>query len=85
MKSTVSIKGQVTIPIEVRRHLGLRPGTLVTFDLRPEGAFLRRGKSGEHPVDRVFGSLRLSTSVDAALDAVRGPRARPAAKKTRPR
>ena len=84
MKSTVSSKGQVTIPMEVRRRLGLRTGTVVTFDLRPEGALLRRGKSGEHPVDKMFGSLRLSTSVDAALDALRGPRPR-TAKRSRPR
>jgi AbrB family looped-hinge helix DNA binding protein len=27
MKSTVSSKGQVTIPIEIREHLGLKAGT----------------------------------------------------------
>ena len=32
--ATLSSKGQITIPSEVRRHLGLRKGDRVEFDIR---------------------------------------------------
>ncbi len=34
------------------------------------------GDSGEHPVDRVFGLLRLPKRADTLLDEMRGPRPR---------
>lgn len=36
----VTQKGQVTIPLEVRRALGIRPGTDVEFELGRRGARL---------------------------------------------
>jgi AbrB family looped-hinge helix DNA binding protein len=74
MKSTISSKGKVTIPVEIRKRLGLRPGTPVTFELRKGGVLMRKGAPGRHPVDRVFGTLRQRRSVDALLDEMRGPR-----------
>ena len=73
MSSTISSKGQITVPAALRDRLGLRPGTPVIFESHPRGALIRKGTKGEHPVDLVFGTLRLETSVDAALDALRGP------------
>src|ERR1700730_15068774 len=35
--STVTSKGQITIPKEVRERLGLRTGDRVSFDLREDG------------------------------------------------
>ncbi len=78
MKSTISSKGQITVPIEIREALGLRAGTRVVFERRPEGALLRKGTSGEHPVDRAYGTLQLKASVDGELDEMRGPRLRTA-------
>ena len=75
MKSTVSSKGQVTIPIEIREHLGLKAGTPVLFQKHPQGALLRKGTQGTHPVDQVFGSLVAVGPVDALLEEMRGPRA----------
>jgi AbrB family looped-hinge helix DNA binding protein len=74
MKSTISSKGQITVPVEIRDELGLRPGTIVSFELREGGVFLRKGTSGEHPVDRLFGHLHLDRPVDVLLDEMRGPR-----------
>lgn len=74
MRSRVSSKGQITIPVELREDLGLREGTLVIFERRPEGAMLRKGITGEHPVDKIYGLLQLDTSVDKLLDEMRGPR-----------
>jgi AbrB family looped-hinge helix DNA binding protein len=74
MKSTISAKGQITVPIEIRERLGLRPGTPVVFEARQDGALMRKAALAEHPVDGVFGTLRGAGSVDATLDALRGPR-----------
>ncbi len=85
MRSRVSSKGQITIPAELREDLGLREGTLVVFERRPEGAMLRKGTTGEHPVDRVYGLLKLRSSVDVLLDEMRGPRPRVGRKRDRKR
>jgi AbrB family looped-hinge helix DNA binding protein len=85
MRSRVSSKGQITIPVELREDLGIREGTVVVFERRPEGAMLRKGTTGEHPVDRVYGLLRLGTSVDRLLDEMRGPRPRTNPKAVRQR
>jgi AbrB family looped-hinge helix DNA binding protein len=78
MKGTVSSKGQITLPVAVRRQLGLAAGTPLEFELRKDGVFLRKGTRGAHPVDQVYGRLKLSKPVDESLDELRGPRpARP--------
>ena len=76
MTSTVSSKGQVTLPAAVRRALGLRPGTPVEFELVPGGAVVRKGVRGPHPVDRVYGMLGSGRRSDDLVDEVRGPRPR---------
>ena len=85
MRSTVSSKGQITIPAQLREEMGLRAGSPVVFERRPEGALLRRGTQGVHPVDRAFGRLRLSVGVDAVMDDMRGPRPAPRRKRGRTR
>ncbi len=74
MKSTISAKGQITVPVEVRNRLGLVPGTPVEFEIRKGEAVLRKGHTAHHPVDRVFGILKLDQPVDDLLDEMRGPR-----------
>lgn len=78
MRSIISSKGQVTVPVEVRERLGLLPGTQVEFELREEGVLLRKEIHGSHPVDRVWATLRLERPVDEVLDEMRGPRPRKA-------
>lgn len=77
MKSNISSKGQITVPAKVRNHLGLVPGTPVEFELRERDVVLRKGVSGSHPVDQVFGVLSLAGPVDELLDEMRGPRPKP--------
>ena len=74
MKSVVSTKGQVTLPAEVRSKLGLTVGTAVQFELREGGVLLRKGGGALHPVDLVFGRLKLGRPVDTLLDEMRGVR-----------
>jgi AbrB family looped-hinge helix DNA binding protein len=76
MKSTISSKGQITVPAAVRDQLGLRTGTVVQFVVRPEGVMLVKGGGGKHPVDHVFGVIKPAQRVDSLdlLDRMRGPR-----------
>ena len=66
-------KGRVTVPMEVREKLGLRPGTVIEFELREDGVLLGKGTRGTHPVDQVFGILKLKQAVDRLIDEMRGP------------
>ena len=82
MTSTISAKGQITVPKAVRDKLGLRPGARVEFELTPEGAFLRKGhQGGVRAVDRVLGILKREASTDSLIEAMRGPAPAPARRK----
>ena len=39
---TLTTKGQVTIPLEIRHRLGLMPGTRVVFDVVDDSVRIRR-------------------------------------------
>jgi len=72
MKTTVSEKGQITIPKALREKLGLRPGTVLDFD-EQEGKLV--GVKREYG-DRIGkwlgkGSLPGGLAVDAYLRRVR--------------
>jgi antitoxin PrlF len=73
MTSTISSKGQVTVPKGVRDRLGLRTGTIVEFEMTDAGVLLRKGHKGMRPVDRVRGILGRSRSTDMLIDEMRGP------------
>jgi len=76
MKGKLSSKGQVTVPAEIRRRLGLRPGMVVQFEIHGSAALIRKGSPGGHPVDRLFGTLKPGQPTDALLDEMRGRRPR---------
>jgi len=57
MASTVTQKGQVTIPVGVRVRLGLVPGNSVIFDLDPDGRVVLR-KVGADLSPSKFNALR---------------------------
>ncbi len=74
MKSTVSTKGQITLPLRARESLGLTPGTPVDFEIVAAGVLVKKGVRGRHPVDRVYGMLKSRRRSDAIVDELRGPR-----------
>jgi AbrB family looped-hinge helix DNA binding protein len=76
MRSSISSKGQITVPIEVRDRLGLRPGTVVHFEIVEGGALLKKGERKGSSIDAAYGILRLDRSVDTTIDEMRGPRPR---------
>lgn len=71
MKTIVSEKGQVTIPKAVRTRLGLRPGTVIEFEV-DGGQLVGRKASGRDAVDEVYGSLKMDEPVDAYIERIRG-------------
>ena len=76
MKSMISSKGQITVPVEIRNKLGLYPGTVVTFEITSKGALLRKGTLGKHPVDQFYGILNSKRTTDDLIEQFRGPRPR---------
>jgi antitoxin PrlF len=71
MKSTVSEKGQVTIPKPLRERLGIRPGEILDFE-EEEGRLVATKAPQRDPVDEVYGTLRLELSVDELVEDLRG-------------
>lgn len=70
----VTSKGQVTIPQEVRRRLGIEPGTEVDFQVDDDIVRLvrRPGGSGAALVTRMRGRARVSMSTDEIMALTRG-------------
>ena len=71
MKTTVSEKGQVTIPKPLRDRLGIRPGQVL--ELREEGGRIVATKAiAEDAPARVYGILKLGRSTDRLIEELRG-------------
>jgi antitoxin PrlF len=72
MKTTVSEKGQITIPKAIRDKLGLRPGTVLDFTAA-EGRLIGVKKDPEDRIGRWLGKGLLpgGLSVDDYLRQVR--------------
>jgi AbrB family looped-hinge helix DNA binding protein len=78
MKGIVSSKGQITVPKKIRLRYDMGPGTEVEFELREDGALLRRKRGQRHPIWDAMGIGRrdwpshFPQDVDAYVDWVRG-------------
>ncbi|MCA1735766.1 MAG: AbrB/MazE/SpoVT family DNA-binding domain-containing protein [Actinobacteria bacterium] len=72
MKSTVSEKGQVTIPKPLRDSLGILPGEILDF-AEEEGRLVATKVSAVDPVDDVFGIISLPAPTDELIRQLRGP------------
>ena len=55
--STISSKGQVTVPIEVRHRLGLREGDRVEFVFEEGRTVLRPARTQKNPFTAYLGVL----------------------------
>lgn len=72
MKSTVAERGQVTIPKALRDQLGIRPGTVLDFDVE-NGRLVARKQSAETTVASVKGCLKeAGQTTDEFLRQIRG-------------
>jgi AbrB family looped-hinge helix DNA binding protein len=74
MKSTITSKGQITIPIRIRRRLNLKPGQILEFD--ESVPFLKASKAF-NPQDMydAIGCCRGASRLSAKewLNQTRGP------------
>ena len=57
LKSTLTSKGQVTIPKQVRDKLGLKMGDRLMFKIESDGKFLVQ-RAEEDPLEGLLGRLR---------------------------
>ena len=72
MRTTISTKGQITIPKTIRSRLGLRPGTQMEFTAENGRLVGRKAATEQDPVAAVTGIIG-SLDVDAYLESTRGP------------
>lgn len=66
--TTMTSKGQVTIPKRMREALGLKPGSKVAFEYQGNGKALMH-REGKLPVSR-FAKLRGSLKSDLTTDQI---------------
>lgn len=55
--STISSKGQITVPLEIRLRLGLKEGDRVEFVVEEGQTILRPARAPENPFERYRGVL----------------------------
>jgi len=79
MATTVTSKGQVTIPKRVREAMDIRPGSKVVFDVNGEGELVlrksMRSKTRRRDrFDRALGAaeIKLGCSTDEYMAMIRG-------------
>jgi AbrB family looped-hinge helix DNA binding protein len=77
MATTVTSKGQVTIPKHVRDAMDIRPGTKVIFELNKDGDRVLRkcGAISTRPPDRfeaVLGTADIKWRTDELMALLRG-------------
>jgi AbrB family looped-hinge helix DNA binding protein len=80
MSTTLTSKGQVTIPKRIRDTLGLGPGSQVEFDVDEQGRIIIRkaaGKAvqrarGKDRFDRVRGRATVKWTTDELMRLLRG-------------
>ena len=65
-ESTITAKGQTTVPRQVREQLGVGPGTRLVWHVLPDGRLLVRAKT--HSVLDLAGSLKSSRKKPVSVD-----------------
>ena len=65
MKSTISSKGQVTIPIDIRTELGAKPGDQIEFIKHNNEIVVRVARAKDNPFLNWIGRFPLPEGQDA--------------------
>lgn len=58
MQTTLTSKGQVTIPRDVRQHFGLKQGMAVTFEIEGDHIALRPARAPRQAETSGFGLIK---------------------------
>jgi antitoxin PrlF len=74
MSTTVTSKGQVTIPKRVRDLLGISPGSKVDFERAPDGriVLVKSGKKTPSRFAKLLGRAGKGLSTDEIMAMTRG-------------
>lgn len=67
----VTRRGQVTIPLPIRKRLGIDEGTQIEFDVDGKRIVITK-KVGRNPFDRWKGRLRTPGDSDKIVRKIRG-------------
>jgi antitoxin PrlF len=62
--STISSKGQITLPLEIRRRLGLKTGDRVEFVLDEGRTTIRPAGAPDNPFEKYVGALPAFSHTD---------------------
>ncbi len=71
MKARIAERGQVTIPKQLRKMLGLKPGTVLEF-AEEQGRLIAVKSGAADPVSEVYGCLGRKIDTDAVIAELRG-------------
>jgi antitoxin PrlF len=66
-KSTLTSKGQITVPVSIRRELGLIEGDQVEFTVTNGVATLQRCVTDQNPFEKWAGRLGAASDNDALV------------------
>jgi AbrB family looped-hinge helix DNA binding protein len=66
----ITSKGQVTIPLEIRRATGLLPNSEVEFEIKRKSVIIRKAAKGPTRGDRIIQHLRGRGSVRMSTDEI---------------
>jgi AbrB family looped-hinge helix DNA binding protein len=72
--STIGSKGRITLPIEIRRRLGVTKGDRVEFVAEGEHTFIRPAQPADNPFEKYAGALpafRSRRQVNAWVSSLR--------------
>jgi AbrB family looped-hinge helix DNA binding protein len=76
MATTITVKGQVTIPKHIRDALGLTPGSRVEFAVEDGRVVLRKSgkRAGARPdrFDRAVGKAEIKWRTEDLMELLRG-------------
>lgn len=72
MKTTVSEKGQITIPKPLRVRLGIRTGQVLEVREERGRLIMTKQRRPQDAVDRLFGILKLGRPTDEIMEELRG-------------
>jgi len=68
MPYSVSSKGQVTLPLEIRRRLGIKPGDKVDFPVKDGTVTVVPARGEENPFEEWIGAFPAFKSRQEILD-----------------
>jgi antitoxin PrlF len=71
MKAVVAERGQITIPKALRLKLGIRPGTVLDFEIRDHHLVAVKADQKD-PVEAVYGCLGTKLNTDKIIKDLRG-------------